>query len=56
MTPLALVALLNQLLPMAAQLAATLEGIKKNDPDVWAQVSADYQKALDDLKTAVPKP
>ena len=56
MNPLALIALLNQLLPLAAQLATTLELIKTNDPDVWAQVSGDYQKALADLKSAVPKP
>lgn len=55
MNPLALIALLNQLLPLAAQLAATLDLIKKNDPDVWAQVSSDFQKSLDDLKAAVPK-
>lgn len=55
MNPLAIVALVNQLIPMANTLITTLDLIKTQHPDVWAQVSAEYNAALENLRTTVPK-
>ncbi len=46
--------LLNLLLPIVKQLGSLLTAIKQNHPKEWAQISPEFQSALDDLKAATP--
>jgi hypothetical protein len=47
--------LLEQLLPFVTQLTSLFNQIKQDHPAEWAQVSANYERALADLKAAVPQ-
>jgi len=49
------VLILQQLLPVVTPLLNLINQIRSDHPDAWAQVSPDFQKALDDLRAAEPK-
>lgn len=48
------VALVKELLVAGAQLNSLIAGIKANDPDLWAKVSAGFDQALADFDASIP--